>query len=199
MLPHWGEGLFLRFMRSPCDPHAKIQQWRSLWDMEPTPRRYNLSPHLSLGTEVTMSNKEGFCGDILRAQHKKELFCTEPKEKPCISKVWIGFLFSSVCSMSWIGELMKRRDLFSPFQSQVLLGSPKVVGKADSLGQEQASWTNLWFHQATLRSESYQALYILRTKDMALQRVPAWTHSQSRSLLWASAGTSAALSLGPRL
>lgn len=98
MLPHWGEGLFLRFMSSPCDGHAKIQEWRSLWDMEPTPRQHHLSSHLSLGTEVTTSNKEGFCGDILRAHHKKELFCTEPKENPCISKVWIGFFFSSVCS-----------------------------------------------------------------------------------------------------
>ena len=46
---------------------------------------------------------------------------------------------------SWIREQVKRRDLLSPFQSQVLLGSPKVAGKADSLGQEQAFWTNLWF------------------------------------------------------
>ena len=145
MLPHWGEGLFLKFMSSPCDSHAKIQEWRSLWDMEPTPRQHHLSSHLSLRTEVTISNKEGFCGDILRAHHKKELFCTEPKENPCISKVWIGFFFSSVCSMSWIRERVKRRDLFSPFQSQVLLGLHKVAGKADSLGQEQAFWTNLWF------------------------------------------------------
>lgn len=72
-----------------------MQQRRSIWDMEPTPRGYNRCPHLSLGTEVTMSNKEGFCGDILRAYHKKELFCTEPMENPCISKVWIGFLSSS--------------------------------------------------------------------------------------------------------
>lgn len=122
VLPHPGEGLSLRFMRSHHDHHAKIQTQGFLWCMEPTSRRYNLNPQLSLGTESTISDKEDFWGNITRVQPEKELVSSEPKENLCISKVWIGFLFSSVCSTSCIRGRMRRRSLLSiPKSSSPLL------------------------------------------------------------------------------
>lgn len=79
-----------------------------------------------------------FSGPITR----RSCFALSLRKTPCISKVWIGFLLVLL-----LHELNQRASeekgsfLFSI--PVVLLGSPKVVGRADSLGQEQAFWTNL--------------------------------------------------------
>lgn len=93
--------------------------------------------------------------------------------------------------------------VFSPFQSQVLLCSPKVVGKA---GQEQASWTNFWFNQAALgpdrRESSFQVLYSLgiqRPETPYCGACQCVCVHKSSVLLRVSAGILAALSLCPQL
>lgn len=158
MLSHTGEGEFLRFMRFHHDHQAEIQVWRFLWGMEPTLRQYNLNPQLSFGTELTSLIKRISVGASPVFTMRRGSSALKLRNASVVQRSELDS-YSPLPAPHTESEKEWGEEIFFPFQSQVLLCSPKMVRKADSPGQKQVSWTNFWLNQGAFRPSQHKSSF----------------------------------------